>query len=58
MLLFSETKITNTFPVSQFCVPEYSYHSDLTVQEIEAVLCYMYKEHIPCIMLSKFTFEK
>ena len=24
MLLFSETKIANTFPVSQFCVPEYT----------------------------------
>ena len=34
------------------------YHSDLTVQETEEVLCYMFKEHIVCIIVSKFTFEK
>ena len=34
------------------------YHSDLTVQETEEVLCYMFKEHILCIIVSKFTFEK
>ena len=32
------------------------YHSDLTVEKMEGVL--YVKEHTPCRMLSKFTFEK
>ena len=41
VLLISEGNIDNTFPVSQFCVPGYSVHSDLTAQETEEVLCRM-----------------
>ena len=41
VLLISETKIDNTFPVSQFCVPGYSVPFRLDRQETEEVLCYM-----------------
>ena len=58
MLLISETKIDNAFPVSQFCVPGYSvpFRLDRTGNGIGIML--QVKEHIPCRMLSKFTFEK
>ena len=41
VLLISETKIDNTFPVSQFCVPGYSVPFRLDRQKTEEVLCYM-----------------
>ena len=57
MLLISETKTDNTFPVSQFCVPGYPvpFRPDRTGNG--GGMLYI-KEHIPCRMLSKFTFEK
>ena len=58
VLLISETKIGNTFPVSQFCVPGYSvaFRVDRTRNGGDIML--YVKEHIHCRMLSKFTFEK
>ena len=58
VLLISETKIDNTFPVSQFCVPGYSatFRLDRTGNGGDIML--YVKEHISCRMLSKFTFEK
>ena len=58
VLLISETKSDNTFPVSQFCVPGYSvpFRFDRTGNGGDIML--YVKEHIPCRMLSKFTFEK
>ena len=58
VLLISETKIDNTFPVSQFCVPGYlvPFRLDRT-GKAGRIMLYV-KEHIPCRMLSKFTFEK
>ena len=58
VLLISETKIDNTFPVSQFCVPGYSvpFRLDRTENGGGIMLCV--KEHIPCRILRKFTFEK
>ena len=58
MLLISETKFDNTFPVSQICVPEYlvPFRLDLTGNG-GGIMLYV-KEHIPCRILSKFTFEK
>ena len=58
VLLISETKIDNKFPVSQFCVPGYSvpFRPDCT-RNRRGIIFYV-KENIPCRMLSKFTFEK
>ena len=58
LLLISETKIDNTFPVSQFCVPGYSVPFRLhCTGNGEGIMLY-FKEHILCRMLSKFPFEK
>ena len=35
--LIPEAKVGNASPVSQFCVPDTQYHSDLTAQEREEV---------------------
>ena len=58
MLLISETKIDNTFPVGQFFVPRYSlpFRHD-HARNGGGIMLYV-EEHIPCRMLSKFTFEK
>ena len=58
VLLIPETKIDNTFSVSQFCLPGYlvPFRLDCTGNG-GGVMLYV-KEHIPCRMLSKFTFEK
>ena len=58
VLLISETKIDNTFPVSQFYVPGYSvpYRIDHT-ENGGGIMLYV-KKHIPCRILSKFTLEK
>ena len=58
VLLISETKIDNTFPVSQFCVPGYSVPFRLDRTGNGGGIMLYVKEHIPCRMLSKFTFEK
>ena len=58
VLLISETKIDNTFPVSQFCVPGYSVPVRLDRTGFGGGIMLYVKEHIPCRMLSKFTFEK
>ena len=58
VLLISETKIDNKFPVSQFCVPGYSVPFRLDRTGIGGGIMLYVKEHIPCRMLSKFTFEK
>ena len=54
VLLISETKNDNTLPMSQFCVPEYSVPFRL---DGGGIMLYV-KEHMPCRILSKFTFEK
>ena len=41
VLLISETKIDNTFPGVNFVYLDTWYHSDLTRQETEELLCYM-----------------
>ena len=48
VLLMSESKIDNTFPVSQFCVPRYSvpFRLDRTGKK-RGIILYI-KEHIPC----------
>ena len=56
--LISETKIDNTFPVSQFCVPGYSMPFRLDRTRNGGVIMLYFKKHTPCIMLNKFTFEK
>ena len=58
VLLISETKIDNTFPVSQFYVPGYwvPYRLDRT-ENGGGIMLYV-KKHIPCRILSKFTLEK
>ena len=56
--LISETKIDNTFPVSQFCVPGYSMPFRLDRTRNGGVIMLYFKKHIPRIMLNKFTFEK
>ena len=58
MLLTSETKIDSTFRMSRFCVPGYSvpFIMDCTGKG-GGIMLYV-KEHIPCRMLSKFTFKK
>ena len=58
VLLISETKIDNTFPVSQFCVPGYSMPFRLDRTRNGGVIMLYFKKHIPRIMLNKFTFEK
>ena len=58
MLLISETKIGNTFPVSQFCVRGYSVSFTLDRSGNGDDIMLYVKEHIHCRMLSKFTFEK
>ena len=57
VLVISETKTDDTFPVSPFCVPGYSvpFRLDLTGNG-GGIMLYV-KEHIRCRMLSKFTFE-
>ena len=49
--LISETKVDNTFPVSQSCVPAYSVPLRLDHTGKGGGIW-------PCRMLSKFTFEK
>ena len=49
--LISETKVDNTFSVSQFCVPGYSVPFRLDRTGKGGGIW-------PCRMLSKFTFEK
>ena len=53
-----EIKIDNKFPVSQFCVPGYSvpFRIDWTGCGW-GIMIYVTKQK-PCIMLSKFAFEK
>ena len=58
VLIISETKIDDTFAVSQFCVAEYSVPFRLDRTENGGGIMLYVKEHIPCRMLSKFTFEK
>ena len=58
VLLISETKIDNTFPVSQFCVLGYSMPFRLDRTRNGGVIMLYFKKHTPCIMLNKFTFEK
>ena len=58
MLLISETKIDNTSPLSQFCVPGYSVPFRLDRTGNGGGIMLYVKGHIPCRMLSKFSFEK
>ena len=58
VLLISATKIDNTFPLSQFCVPAYSVPFRLDHTGKGGSIMLYVKEHIPCRMLSKFSFEK
>ena len=58
VLLIFETKIDNTFSVSQLCVPGYSVPLGLDCTGNGEGIMLFLKEHIPCRMLSKFTFEK
>ena len=58
VLLISETKIDNTFPVSQFYVPGYSVQYRLDRTENGGGIILYVKKHIPCRILSKFTLEK
>ena len=58
LLLISNTKNDNTFPVSQFCVPGYSVPFRLErTGNGRGIMLYV-KEHTPCRTLSKFTFDK
>ena len=41
VLLISEEKIDNTFPVSNSVYMDTKYHSDLTVPGMDEVLCHM-----------------
>ena len=52
--LISETKVDNTFPVSQFCVPGYSVQFRLDSTGNGGGIMLYIKEHIPCRMLSYF----
>ena len=52
VLLISETKVDNTFPVSQFCVPGYSVQFRLDSTGNGGGIMLYIKEHIPCRMLS------
>ena len=58
VLLISGAKIDNTFPVSQFCVPGDSVPFRLDRTGNGRGIMLYFKEHIPCRILSKFTFEK
>ena len=58
VLLISETKIDNTFPVSQFYVPRYSVQYRLDRTENGGGIILYVKKHTPCRILSKFTLEK
>ena len=58
VLLISETKIFNTFSVIQFCLPGYLKPFRLGCTGNGGGIMLYVKEHIPCRMLSKFTFEK
>ena len=58
VLLIFEIKIDNTFSVSQYCVPGYSVPFRLDRTGNGGGIMLYVKEHIPCRMLSKFTFEK
>ena len=58
VLLISETKTDNTFPVSQFYVPGYWVPSRLDRTENGGGIMLYVKKHIPCRILSKFTLEK
>ena len=58
VLLISETKIDNTFPVSQFCVPGYSVPFRLELTGSGRGIMLYVKGYVPCRMLSKFTSEK
>ena len=58
MLLISKIKIDDTFLVSRFCVAEYSVPFRLDCTGNGGGIMLYVKEHIPCRMLSKFTFEK
>ena len=58
VLLISETKTDNTFPVSQLCVPGYLVPLRLDRTGNEGGIVLYVKEYIPCRMLSKFIFEK
>ena len=49
--LISETKVDNTFPVSQFCVPGYSAPFRLYRTENGGSIS-------TCTMFNKFTYEK
>ena len=57
MLISSEKKIDNTFPVSQFCAPEYSVPFSLDRTGNGGGIMLYVKEHITCRMLSKFKKE-
>ena len=57
VLISSEKKIDNTFPVSQFCVLEYSVPFSLDRTGNGGVIMLYVKEHITCRMLSKFKKE-
>ena len=58
VLLISETKINNTFCLSQFCVPGYSvpFRFD-SAGNGGAIMLYV-KEVIPCTMLNEFIFDE
>ena len=58
MLLVSETKIDNAFPVSQFCIPWYSvpFRPD-HIGNAGGIMLDV-EEHMPCRMLSEFIFVK
>ena len=58
MLLISETKIENPFPVSKFCVPGCLVPFKLHRTGNGGAIMLYVKEHILCRMLSKFTFKK
>ena len=58
MLLISETKIDNTFPVSQLCVPGYSVPLRLDRTGNEGGIMSYVKEHIPCRIISKLILKK
>ena len=57
MLISSEKKIDNTFPVSQFCVLEYSVPFSLDRTGNGGGIMLHVKEHITSRMLSKFKKE-
>ena len=58
VLLISKIKIDDTFLVSRFCVAGYSVPFRLDCKGNGGGVMLYVKEHIPCRMLSKFTFEK